>query len=126
MNPMTHLPREWVPSPPMVLRLREEFGADLDLNLSLRRFRNHYAEGQTSRNWDAKFENWVIADHQRLAAKRDGGTDDQGNPRSQRKTSVVTPLSPGDEGYVDPAEIIRAAVEAARSRPQPQGREADQ
>lgn len=107
---MRALPDGWVPSPEKRDALRAEFGSLIDLNTSLRKFRNHYAEGQTSRNWDAKFENWVIDDAAR--ARSTQGTDDLGVPIGQR-ASRIRPLQPGDPGYVDPNEIYEAARQAA-------------
>jgi hypothetical protein len=86
----------------MMLRLHKEFGADIDLVLSLRRFRLYYSEGQVSRNWDAKFEAWVVGDAQRVKDRERGATDDLGVPLTQRKDSTMpSALQPGDEGYVD-------------------------
>jgi hypothetical protein len=83
--------------------LAAEFGHLVDITLSLRRFRNHYAEGQTSRNWEAKFENWVLSDYQRAGAE--AGTDSVGIPNTQRKTSIVQPAQPGDPDYFDPNDL---------------------
>jgi hypothetical protein len=106
LNPTRPLPEGWVPNPTLVASLKEEFGALLDLNLSLRRFRNHYSEGQTARNWDARFENWVLSDAEKVKAR--SGTDDLGIPMGQRP-SRIRPAQPGDPGYVDPEELHAAA-----------------
>jgi hypothetical protein len=116
IHPSRPLPEGWVPSPEKVEALRAEFGGLLDLNNSLRRFRNHFSEGQTSRNWDARFENWVLSDAER-ARERVEGTDDLGVPHGQRK-AVRRNVRPGDPDYVDPAEIDAAARAVAQQRPQ--------
>lgn len=99
VHPSRPLPEGWTPSREKVLSLDEEFGHLVSISIALRRFRNHYAEGQTSRNWEAKFENWVLSDYQRAGAE--AGTDDMGIPRNQRKTSVVKAARPGDPDYVN-------------------------
>jgi hypothetical protein len=84
--------------------LSQEFGAEVDLSLSLRRFRNHYSEGQTSRNWDARFENWVLADAERMR-EREGTTDEFGIPRHQKASNTRVP-QPGDEDYFDGGQYL--------------------
>lgn len=99
--PQQPLPDGWRPTDAKRDELRSEFGHLIDLNVSLRRFRNHYSEGQTARNWEARFENWVLADVARHAPLE--GTDDLGRPRTQSRASVVPPpLRPGDPGYFKP------------------------
>lgn len=102
VHPSRPLPQRWTPEPEEWTALHREFGHLVDLTLSLRRFRNHYAEGQTSRNWLAKFENWVLSDFER--AKATSGTDDFGKPINQRK-SKITDAKPGDPDYISPDDL---------------------
>jgi hypothetical protein len=104
LPPTRVLPDGWEPSPEKMAALDSEFGRVVDLRYLLRRFRNHYVEGQTSRNWDAKFENWVLTEAARATDLE--GTDDLGIPRTQRKTSSVQPAQPGDPDYFDPDLIF--------------------
>jgi hypothetical protein len=104
LNPQTPMTLDWYPSRERWLSLKEEFGDALDMNVVLRRFRNHHvSKGSVSRNWEAAFENWVLTDYERVGAE--AGTDDLGIPRNQRK-SKVKPLQPGDEGYFNPADFV--------------------
>jgi hypothetical protein len=114
---MRPLPEGWTPSLEKAKALDAEFGSTVDLSLSLRRFRNHYAEGQTSRNWDARFENWVISDAQRVTANREG-TDDMGIPYNQKKVRVE-PAQPGDPDYFDPEEYLRQTADKPLIEEQP-------
>lgn len=98
-HPMRPLPEGWMPDPARWAALADEFANLIDLHVSLRRFRNYYAEGQTSRNWDARFDNWVLSDAERVKATL--GTDDLGIPHNQRK-SKITAAKPGDPDYIDP------------------------
>lgn len=102
VHPSRPLPEGWTPSREKCNALDAEFGHLVAIGTSLRRFRNHYAEGQTSRNWEAKFENWVLSDFER--AKATHGTDDFGTPINQRK-SKITAAQPGDPDYVDPSTL---------------------
>lgn len=99
MTPLTTLPENWYPTTERALQLHTEFGREIDLRLSLRKFRLFHSEGQTSRNWESKFERWVISDVERSRASREGGTDDLGFPLS-RRSSTTAPLQPGDPGYL--------------------------
>lgn len=90
--------------------MREEFGHIVDIDICLRRFRNYYSEGQTSRNWSAKFENWVLNDVERAGTK--SGTDDLGIPYSQRRSTSVT----SDEDEAQRQALIDLAVRSARER----------
>jgi hypothetical protein len=96
---MRPLPEDWLPDEGLWFNLSSLYGRTVDLTLSLRRFKNFYCEGQTSRNWDAKFENWVINDYERKGG--DSGTDDLGIPHNQRKREVE-PAKPGDPNYFNP------------------------
>lgn len=107
MNPMRPLPDGWEPSPEKWTSLQGEFGGVLDLSVSLRRFRNHYCEGQTSRNWDAKFENWVLSDAGRTGLL--DGTDDLGVPHNQRTVSRYRTPTP-EETEAELAELARLAT----------------
>lgn len=105
MNPLIKLPEGWSPSRDKALALEAEFGDVVDLPLLLRRFRNFYVEGQTSRNWDAKFENWVLTEVERVRQRTLNGTDDMGIPLTQRASSIVPgPAQPGDPNYYNPNE----------------------
>lgn len=120
MNPMLPLPPEWYPTPTVAHRLQREYGMEVDLRLILEKFRAYYTEGQTSRDWDAKFVVWVIREVQAIREKNRGGTDDLGNPLTQSKTEPVA-LKPGDEGYVSlddlAADARRVAEEQADEVP---------
>lgn len=111
MEPMRLLPPNWEPSLTMKRILHREYGREVDLGLILAKFKAHYlSEGTTSRDWESKFHVWVINDVQRVREKNRGGTDDLGNPLTQRKDRP-RPLGPGDAGYVtldDLAETARA------------------
>jgi hypothetical protein len=94
----------WQPSGALLGWLRQAY-PHVDVNACYTRFRNfHFAKQDTSKSWDALFENWVSNDEDRAIAATIGGTDELGKPRAQRGTSsVVGPaLQPGEEGYFDP------------------------
>jgi hypothetical protein len=78
---------------------------------SCRRFVDHHiARGDTSRSWEALFRVWASQDQEKYERDREGGTDDLGIPYNQRKTSIVGDgRKPGEEGYVDPQELIEEA-----------------
>jgi hypothetical protein len=115
VEPMTTLPENWVPSTKVARNLASEYGREVDLRLVLQKFRAFYAEGQTSRNWDARFVVWVIRDVQQIREKNKGGTDDLGTPFNQ-SADQRTALQPGDEGYVSIDDLAAEAAEVARLR----------
>jgi len=114
VKPMQPLPADWQPTPARLHTLLTEFGSDIDLSLSLRRFTAFYAEGQTSRDWDARFERWVIEDVERARARKGPGveTDDLGVPLNQRRNGHRE-LQPGDPGYVSPEQLAAWAQRGA-------------
>lgn len=121
MNPARPLPEGWQPSLGCKRRLYEEYGREIDLGLTLRKFIAYHSEGQVSREWDARFTTWVITDVMRHRERTGGGTDDLGQPLVQRG-STPTPLAPGDVGYVsldDLAETARQQGLAAQDKEQP-------
>ena len=116
VEPLTTLPEQWVPTTKVARNLAAEYGREVDLRLILEKFRAYYAEGQTSRNWDARFVVWVLRDVQQVRERSKGGTDDLGNPLTQSKAED-TGLRPGDEGYVsidDLAAEARVVAELKR------------
>lgn len=67
----TPITTDWTPDPELVDRLASECRGLVDLDHSHRRFKNHHIEKATrSRAWDAKFENWVLADLDRAQRER--------------------------------------------------------
>jgi hypothetical protein len=104
MRPLTE---EWQPSADLLRDLNARFSHTVSIDLALEKFKAHnIAEGLTSRNWDLRFKAWVLADVQRYRPV--GATDELGTPLGQTP-GTVTPLKPGDTGYVDPEDLARAA-----------------
>lgn len=121
MDPLATLPSDWYPETTTALRLAREYGKEVDLRLILEKFRAYHSEGQTSRNWDARFVVWVIRDVQQVRERHKGGTDDLGMPLTQNG-SARPGLTPGDEGYVsidDLAEEARRLAEDQWDAPDP-------
>lgn len=121
MNPMTPLPPGWEPSIEVKRDLHAKYGKEIDLRLTLDKFRAYHAEGQTSRNWDARFTAWVISDVQRARERTKGGTDDLGVPLVQHESGQRA-LQPGDPDYVsldDLAETARQQALSAKPEEQP-------
>lgn len=116
VDPLTTLPEQWVPSAKVASNLRASYGREVDLRLTLQKFRAYYSEGQTSRNWDARFVVWVIRDVQQVREKNKGGTDDLGVPLNQSTEERVA-LSPGDEGYVSLDDLAAEARRVAEEQP---------
>lgn len=112
MNATTTLPPDWQPSPAKRAELREAYGREIDLSLALAKFRAYHSEGQTSRNWDARFTTWVLTDIQRVRERTRGGTDDLGVPLTQRPAERRV-LQPGDEGYVSLDDLAETARQQA-------------
>jgi hypothetical protein len=99
-HPSRPIETDWMPSRPFIAHLRREYPR-VDLRESCNRFvMHHISRKDTSRSWEAQFAVWVSQDAERMK-DREGGTDEFGNPRNQRKTSTVRDLQPGDPGYVD-------------------------
>lgn len=94
----------------VLAKMKTEFGHIVDVEISLRRFRNYYSEGQVSRDWSAKFENWMLNDVQRAGTT--SGTDDLGIPYHQK--SSVPPSA--EEIEKQQQELIDLAVRSARER----------
>lgn len=115
VNPMLPLPEGWRPSQKVARNLAHEYGREVDLNLILQKFCAYYSEGQTSREWDARFTVWVIREVQQLREKNKGGTDDLGNPLTQSKAEPVA-LKPGDEGYVSIDDLAADARRVAEEQ----------
>lgn len=109
MSPMRPMSEGWAPTPSLLNHLRHRYGHAVDVGLSLEKFKAHHlAAGTTSREWDQRFKAWVVSDVQQYRPV--GATDDLGIPLGQRP-SPITPLAPGDPGYVDPDDL---ATEARR------------
>lgn len=97
---------QWAPRSELLDHLRHAY-PHVDIDASRVRFWNfHYAKQDTSKSWDALFENWVSNDEDRVVASLLDGTDDRGIPRSQAGVSstVGPPLRPGDPGYFNPLD----------------------
>lgn len=116
MEPTRPLPQGWRPSHQQWVSLEKEFGTTVDLPLALRRFQNFYVEGQTSRNWPAKFENWVLSDVTKVRQTQREGTDERGIPYTQKKISRDPSPQPGDDDYIDWDAEARAACKAVDNR----------
>jgi hypothetical protein len=112
MRPLTDLAIDRLP----IARLRREFGGEIDIDLSVRRFLLFYSEGQTSRDWNAKLERWVIEDVTRLRERKGPGveTDDLGIPITQKK-NPCRELAPGEPGYVSIDDLAEWARRGAAS-----------
>ena len=107
VSPQRPLDERWEPD---LVTLREEFSHIINIDLSLRRFRAFYSEGQTARNWQGKFELWVLGDVERAGTRH--GSDDMGTPYSQRKAA------PDDSERItrEQEDLIDLAVRSARER----------
>jgi hypothetical protein len=116
MNPMLPIPAGWQPSTYQWDRLHQEFGSEIDLTISCRRFVAFYSEGQTSRDWSAKFERWVLEDVTRLRERKGPGveTDDLGIPITQKR-SKCRELAPGEPGYASIDDLAEWARRGAAS-----------
>lgn len=112
MTPLTTLPEGWRPTHGVAMALHREHGHEIDLTLALQKFRAFHSEGQTSRNWDARFTTWVLTDVQRVRERTRGGTDDLGVPHTQRRAERRV-LQPGDEGYVSLDDLAETARQQA-------------
>jgi hypothetical protein len=115
VNPLTTLPEGWVPEPKVRLSLAQQYGREVDLNLILAKFRAYYTEGQTSREWDSRFVVWVIREVQQIREKKKGGSDDLGNPLTQRPATTAG-LTPEDEGYVSLDDLAADARRIAEEQ----------
>jgi hypothetical protein len=111
---MRPLPTGWQPTTYQWTNLHAEFGTEVDLTLALRRFVAFYSEGQTSRDWSAKFERWVLEDVEKARTRRGPGveTDDLGFPL-KRKASKCRAPEPGDPDYVSIEELAEWARRGA-------------
>src|SRR5262245_50755618 len=88
--------------------LKKEFGHVVDVDMSLRRFVAYYSEGQTSRNWPARFTRWVLEDAGKAMAVWERATDDLGTPLRQR-SSTTEPLTPDHPDYVSMDDLAAEA-----------------
>lgn len=109
---MTVLPLGWRPGFQTYRWIVGTYGKYIDVEHTLIKFRAFHADGQTSRNWDARFTLWCGQDYER--ARPPGGTDEHGTPYVQAP-SAVRPLQPGDEGYVSLEDLAQTAREQAES-----------
>lgn len=112
MNPSRPLPVGWEPTLTCKQNLHREYGKEVDLGLTLKKFRAYHSEGQTSRDWDQRFTTWVIGDVTRIRERERGGTNDMGVPLNQQP-ATTTPLTPDDEGYVSLDELAETARQQA-------------
>jgi hypothetical protein len=109
-HPQRQITNDWTPANGFKSSLCHDYPL-VNVDAALRRFVDHHiGRGDTNRSWEAEFRKWVSLDQDRLERDREGGTDDLGIPYNQRKTSIVGDgRKPGEEGYVDPQELIEEA-----------------
>ena len=112
---MRRIPPGWRPHPQVYARLHRDYGKEIDLDLTVERFRLYHQEGQTARNWDARFSAWVIGDTAKHRERERGGTDELGTPHHQHLTTVQ-PLQPGDEGYLSIEELHDIAIRTTQPK----------
>lgn len=103
LPPQRPLDERWTPD----LHAFRLLFPDLDVDASLRRFRLFYSEGQTARNWDGKFELWLLNDRQRFATKQE---DDVLGRRIKTAPSRVSDPDPDEV-----EALIQAGIEAAKA-----------